>query len=150
MPMGTVYEGERIGIQHIKTEVAKYLSFGPTDVLLTDTWYMYYCLPKVTKWAALSTSTNRQRHMSCCADEFGTLDTFECVDWKWSAADVEVHAVCREGLEKMRDVYEQNPKLGDAATLTKQLDESSQMVERLRSDIGKYEVCIGMVAGISL
>jgi len=50
----------------------------------------------------------------------------------------------------MRDVYEQNPKLGDAATLTKQLDESSQMVERLRSDISKYEVCIGMVAGISL
>jgi len=48
----------------------------------------------------------------------------------------------------MRDVYEQNPKLGDAATLTKQLDESSQTVERLRSDISKYEVCIGMVAGI--
>jgi len=42
----------------------------------------------------------------------------------------------------MRDVYEQNPKLGDAATLTKQLDESSHAVDRLRADVSKYEVCI--------
>lgn len=48
----------------------------------------------------------------------------------------------REGLEKMRSAYEQNPKLGDAATLMRQLDESSQTVDQLQTDISKYEVCL--------
>ena len=47
---------------------------------------------------------------------------------------------CREALEKMRDVYAQNPKLGDAATLSKQLDESLHSVDHLQSEISKYEV----------
>jgi len=40
----------------------------------------------------------------------------------------------------MRDVYEQNPKLGDPATLTKQLDENSHAIDQLNADISKYEV----------
>jgi len=40
----------------------------------------------------------------------------------------------------MRDVYQQNPKLGDAATLTKQLEENSHAIDQLRTDISKYEV----------
>jgi len=50
--------------------------------------------------------------------------------------------VDREGLDKMRGVYEQNPKLGDAATLTKQLDENSRTLDQLRIEISKYEVCV--------
>jgi len=40
----------------------------------------------------------------------------------------------------MREVYEQNPKLGDAATLTRQLEESSHTMEQLSTEISKYEV----------
>ena len=42
----------------------------------------------------------------------------------------------------MRDVYEQNPKLGDASTLTQELDENSHTVDLLCTEINKYEVCV--------
>jgi len=42
----------------------------------------------------------------------------------------------------MHDAYEQNPKLGDAATVTEQLYENSHTVNQLLSDINKYEVCV--------
>jgi len=40
----------------------------------------------------------------------------------------------------MHDAYEQNPKLGNPATVTEQLDESCHTVDQLLTDINKYEV----------
>jgi len=61
----------------------------------------------------------------CRADQLATADT--CLFY-------------REGLQKIRDAYEQNPRLGDAATVMEQLDESSHTVDQLLADINKYEV----------
>jgi len=49
----------------------------------------------------------------------------------------------------MRDAYEQNPKLGNPATVTEQLDDSSHTVDQLLTDINKYEVS-GHVRSVKL
>ena len=41
---------------------------------------------------------------------------------------------------KMRDVYVQNPALGDASSLDKQVDENAQKLDKLRQELQKYEV----------
>jgi len=46
----------------------------------------------------------------------------------------------RNGLVKMQDVYKMNPKLGNASTLNKDLDESAVSLDLLRKDLTKYEV----------
>lgn len=45
-----------------------------------------------------------------------------------------------EALGKMKDVYEKNPQMGDPASLASQISHTSQNIERLRRDLGKYEV----------
>ena len=43
-------------------------------------------------------------------------------------------------MQKMRDVYVQNPALGDAATLDGQLEENAQKIDKLNKELQKYEV----------
>uniref|UniRef100_A0A8C5C7R0 Thyroid hormone receptor interactor 10a n=1 Tax=Gadus morhua TaxID=8049 RepID=A0A8C5C7R0_GADMO len=45
-----------------------------------------------------------------------------------------------EALEKMRDVYEKNPQMGDPASLAPQNSQTAQNIERLRGELAKYEV----------
>jgi hypothetical protein len=45
-----------------------------------------------------------------------------------------------EALEKMKDVYEKNPQMGDPASLSPQINQTAQNMERLRGELNKYEV----------
>lgn len=47
---------------------------------------------------------------------------------------------CRDGLLKMQDVFNKNPKMGDPASLSTQLDENSQALDKLQLEIRKHEV----------
>ena len=40
----------------------------------------------------------------------------------------------------MQDVFNKNPKMGDPASLSAQLDENSQTLDKLQQEIRKYEV----------
>ena len=42
----------------------------------------------------------------------------------------------------MQEVYRGNPRLGSAASLNKQLDETLQKIENVQREIKKYEVLI--------
>ncbi|XP_031683353.1 cdc42-interacting protein 4 homolog isoform X2 [Oncorhynchus kisutch] len=44
-----------------------------------------------------------------------------------------------EALEKMKDVYEKNPQMGDPASLSPQINQTAQNMERLRLELSKYE-----------
>uniref|UniRef100_A0A1A8PX66 Thyroid hormone receptor interactor 10 n=2 Tax=Nothobranchius rachovii TaxID=451742 RepID=A0A1A8PX66_9TELE len=44
-----------------------------------------------------------------------------------------------EALEKMKDVYEKNPQMGDPASLASQISQTSQKMERLKVELNKYE-----------
>jgi hypothetical protein len=46
----------------------------------------------------------------------------------------------RDGLLKMQDVFSKNPKMGDPASLAAQLDENSQVLDKLQMEIRKFEV----------
>ena len=46
----------------------------------------------------------------------------------------------RDALLKMRDVYVQNPALGDASSLDKQLEENAQKLDKLNQELQKFEV----------
>uniref|UniRef100_A0A8C6L0G1 Thyroid hormone receptor interactor 10a n=1 Tax=Nothobranchius furzeri TaxID=105023 RepID=A0A8C6L0G1_NOTFU len=45
-----------------------------------------------------------------------------------------------EALEKMKDVYEKNPQMGDPASLASQISQTSLKMERLKVELNKYEV----------
>ncbi|XP_004447674.1 cdc42-interacting protein 4 isoform X1 [Dasypus novemcinctus] len=45
----------------------------------------------------------------------------------------------REALKKMKDVYEKTPQMGDPASLEPQITETLNNIERLKSDVQKYE-----------
>lgn len=45
-----------------------------------------------------------------------------------------------EALDKMKGVYEQNPQMGDPASLEPQISETSQKMSRLKGELNKYEV----------
>uniref|UniRef100_A0A8C8GQ71 Cdc42-interacting protein 4 homolog n=1 Tax=Oncorhynchus tshawytscha TaxID=74940 RepID=A0A8C8GQ71_ONCTS len=45
-----------------------------------------------------------------------------------------------EALEKMKDVYEKNSQMGDPASLSPQINQTAQNMERLRGELNKYEV----------
>uniref|UniRef100_A0A8C7U2L1 Thyroid hormone receptor interactor 10a n=1 Tax=Oncorhynchus mykiss TaxID=8022 RepID=A0A8C7U2L1_ONCMY len=45
-----------------------------------------------------------------------------------------------EALDKMKDVYEKNPQMGDPASLSPQINQTAQNMERLRLELSKYEV----------
>ncbi|XP_061079026.1 cdc42-interacting protein 4 homolog isoform X1 [Conger conger] len=44
-----------------------------------------------------------------------------------------------EGLEKMKDVYEKNPQMGDPSSLEPQISQTGQNIEKLRAELQKYE-----------
>ena len=49
--------------------------------------------------------------------------------------------VChRDALNKMKDVYEKNPQMGDPISLQPKISETMCTMERLRSEIHKNEV----------
>ncbi|XP_008327520.2 cdc42-interacting protein 4 homolog isoform X1 [Cynoglossus semilaevis] len=52
-----------------------------------------------------------------------------------------------EALGKMKDVYEKNPQMGDPASLASQISHTSQNIERLRRDLGKYETWLAEAGG---
>ncbi|XP_068236405.1 formin-binding protein 1 isoform X4 [Palaemon carinicauda] len=45
----------------------------------------------------------------------------------------------RDGLLKMKEVYEGNPSLGDPMSITGQLTDSCQKIEKLRADLQRYQ-----------
>ncbi|XP_013389246.1 formin-binding protein 1-like isoform X2 [Lingula anatina] len=45
----------------------------------------------------------------------------------------------RDGMIKMQEVYQQNPALGDASSLDKQLEENAQKLDLLRQECQKFE-----------
>ncbi len=53
---------------------------------------------------------------------------------------VRVYFFHRDGMLKMKDVYQQNPQLGDPSTLEKQLEENAQKLDHLRHELTKFEV----------
>lgn len=53
----------------------------------------------------------------------------------------------RDGMVKMLDVCRANPKMGDAALLTKQLDENGQGLDQLRQELNKYETYLSEADG---
>ena len=48
--------------------------------------------------------------------------------------------VFREGMLKMKDVYVQNPALGDPNSLDKKLDENGEKLDSCRRELQKFEV----------
>lgn len=46
----------------------------------------------------------------------------------------------REALNKMKDVYEKNPQMGDPGSLQPKLAETMNNIDRLRMEIHKNEV----------
>ena len=46
----------------------------------------------------------------------------------------------RDGLQKLRDVYVQNNKLGDPKTLDDQLESNAQELDKLQQTLRKYQV----------
>ncbi|XP_061555802.1 cdc42-interacting protein 4 homolog isoform X5 [Phycodurus eques] len=52
-----------------------------------------------------------------------------------------------EALGKMKDVYEKNPDLGDAASLAPQINQTNLNIERLRGEQNKYETWLAEAGG---
>ena len=48
--------------------------------------------------------------------------------------------VFREGMLKMKDVYAQNPALGDPNSLDKKLEENGEKLDMFKKELHKYEV----------
>ena len=46
----------------------------------------------------------------------------------------------RDGLMKMKQVYEANPALGDPMSIQGQLTENGQKLDKLRGELKKYQV----------
>ncbi|XP_046560841.1 formin-binding protein 1-like isoform X1 [Haliotis rubra] len=53
----------------------------------------------------------------------------------------------REGMLKMKDVYANNPALGDPSTLDKKIEENAQKIDDLRQDLHKFENYLGEADG---
>ncbi|CAH1786841.1 unnamed protein product [Owenia fusiformis] len=53
----------------------------------------------------------------------------------------------RDGMVKMRDVYVQNPALGDPSSLDKQLEENAQKLDSLKQEMQKYETYLATAEG---
>ena len=47
----------------------------------------------------------------------------------------------RDGLMKMKQVYESNPALGDPMSIQGQLTENGHRLDKLRSELKKFQVC---------
>lgn len=55
---------------------------------------------------------------------------------------VQQETAARDGLMKMKGVYEQNPALGDPMSIEGQLNESGHKLEKLRQELHKYQVLL--------
>lgn len=71
----------------------------------------------------------------------------ESIDWRIQQSDVSLSAsvtmsvyMCRDGMQKMREVYTQNSKLGDPASIDKQLQENALKLDKLMLERKKFEV----------
>ena len=47
---------------------------------------------------------------------------------------------CRDGLQKLRDVYVQNSSMGDPATVDKDLEKNAKELDMLQQTLTKYQV----------
>ena len=60
---------------------------------------------------------------------------------------IPIYAICcniyREGMLKMREVYENNPALGDANTLNKKVEQNAEKLNSLQTELRKYQVGSG-------
>lgn len=56
----------------------------------------------------------------------------------------------RDGLMKMKGVYEANSVLGDPMTVEKQLNESNHNLEKLRQELKKYQTLLDQVSNQSI
>lgn len=52
-----------------------------------------------------------------------------------------------EALDKMKDVYQRNPQMGDPNSLEPRITETSQQIERLRQEVQKYETWLTEAEG---
>lgn len=48
--------------------------------------------------------------------------------------------ISRDALTKMKDVYVKNPQMGDPASVDPRLSEIAQNIEKLQSEVQKFEV----------
>lgn len=48
--------------------------------------------------------------------------------------------VCREGMLKMKDVYVNNPALGDPNALEKKIEENALKIDSLQAEMRKFQV----------
>ena len=48
--------------------------------------------------------------------------------------------VYREGMLKLKDVYANNPALGDPSMLEKKVEENAQKLDAIRQELHKFEV----------
>jgi len=55
------------------------------------------------------------------------------------AAKIQQETAAREGLMKMKGVYEQNPSMGNPMSIEGQLNESSHVLEKLRMEQYKFQ-----------
>ncbi|XP_060755283.1 thyroid hormone receptor interactor 10b [Neoarius graeffei] len=53
-----------------------------------------------------------------------------------------------EALNKMRRVYEQNNQLGDPASLEPQINQTTHNINRLRTDLSRYQAWLGEARGV--
>lgn len=53
----------------------------------------------------------------------------------------------KDGLLKMKEVYEGNPSLGDPMSITGQLSDSCQRIEKLRNELQRYQAMLDDVDG---
>ena len=60
--------------------------------------------------------------------------------WLVTVCKLNTSFLPRDGMLKMRDVYVQNPALGDPSTLDKQLEENAQKLDKLKHEMQKFEV----------
>lgn len=66
--------------------------------------------------------------------------------WVYSCSFV---SFFREGMEKMIDVYRQNPSLGDPATIEQNLSDNAKELDALNVDLHRYQVrdyCFAMLS----
>lgn len=67
-------------------------------------------------------------------------------------AKIQQETAARDGLMKMKGVYEQNPALGDPMSIEGQLNQSSNKLDKLGAELAKFQGYLeeAMRAGVSL
>lgn len=53
--------------------------------------------------------------------------------------------MARDALTKMKDVYIKNPQMGDPTSVDPRLTEIAQNIEKLQSEVQKFEVCLHLL-----